>query len=188
VDILPQIEIELLQLWERRKRSQQEAEYQRRRNDVRAHYEHMKSNHSEPFPNLATFRQIPIIKLLQAKKSAKSGIAKELKSEAVNDILQIYVTRLREQAREGLSHILGLTWKDIIGRTLHPLDRVTSWFQCEQCKKVAGKHHCTASLGFAGTFGHECSAKVKKKQAWNVEQFVLDFKVMSPFPFFLVFR
>jgi hypothetical protein len=180
VDILPQIEIELFRLWERRKRSQEEAEYQRRRNDVRIHYEHLKIASVEPLPNLATFRQIPIIKMLQAKTSANNGIAKELNTEAVGTIIRIYIKRLREQAREGLSQTLGLTWKDIIDCSLHPLDKATSWFQCKHCKKLAGKYSGTPSLDFAGVFGHECSSKVKKNKAWNVEQFVPDFKVVSP--------
>jgi len=184
-----QIESELLALEEKRQRRKGEIALTKNREDVEALYNRLRSTKAyEYLPSLPTFRQLPIVQLLQA------GIYDENRS--IGDTLQNNplmrqrldqeVERWIETAKQDLAVVLGFPrhWKSASKKTLHPVERCTAWFLCTKC--TAGINYQTdGCLDFAGACRHVCPGKHGKNDryrrskhaAWNPVNFIKDEKV-----------
>lgn len=186
--IRPKVDAEITRIVEARERSTTEGAYRRRRDDVEQHYNRLKSaGEGKVFPNLAQFRQLPIISVLQKKSSTTTGIAGDLnKSELVKELLEDDLRKWRESASTALAATLGFTnWRSASKKHLHPVERLTARFICKKCKCEGHKFYEEGSLDFAGACAHVCLRPDMHKRArekWTPNQFEKDNKV--PFYFF----
>jgi hypothetical protein len=172
-----------LKLKERRRRRQEEHAYRQRRNDVEKHYNRLRSEQvAKPLPSLLTFRKLPIVHSLQSKAASASIVPQSIQgSPLVLALLQDELETWREQARSDLGAALGYPgWKTPSSTKLHPVDRLTARFQCQNCQTVAVKYQEDGCLDFAGACAHQCirpKDKRKAKLVWIANQFVKDDKV-----------
>jgi hypothetical protein len=168
---------------EARKRSSHEEAYRRRRSDVEQHYNRLKSSGKEKvLPNLAEFRRLPIINVLQSKTSTTTGVAGDLqKSQLVAELLQDDLRKWRESARMALTLTLGFSnWKSASKTKLHPVDRLTARFRCKKCARNDHKVYEEECLDFAGACAHVClqpNLKKRTRDRWTADQFEKDDKV-----------
>jgi ribosomal protein L44E len=175
--IRPQVETELIENIQRRKRRLEEKALQQRRADIEKHYERLKSTKSEPsLPPLSTFRRLPTVSVIQSKStpSASELQASPLLSQLVKDDL----SKWREAAMETLGKCLGEGgWKSASRKKLHPVDRLTARFRCTKCEQVEVKYMADGCLDFEGACGHVCLGNKNKRKAWSADLFVRDDKV-----------
>jgi len=181
-----QIESELLALEEKRKRRKGEIALTKNREDVEALYNKLCSTNAyEHLPSLPTFRQLPIIQLLQAGiYDGHRNIANTLQNNALmRQQLDQEVERWIETAKQDLAVVLGFPrhWKSANKNILHPVERCTAWFLCTKC--TAGINHQTdGCLDFADACRHVCPGKHgkndrfrrSKRAAWNPGNFIKD--------------
>lgn len=177
------VDAEMTKIIESRKRSSHEEAYRRRRSDVEQHYNRLKSSGKEKIlPNLAEFRRLPIINVLQSKTSTTTGVAGDLqKSQLVAELLQDNLNKWRESARIALTPTLGFSdWKSASKTKLHPVDRVTARFRCKKCARNDCKIYEEGCLDFAGACAHVClrpNLKKGTRDRWTADQFEKDEKV-----------
>lgn len=196
VDVYPmqdQIESELLALEEKRQRRKEEIALTNNREDVETLYNRLRlKNEYEYLPSLPTFRQLPIIQLLQA------GIYDTNRGTRISNILQNNqlmrqqldqgIERWIETAKQDLAVVLGFSrqWKSANKKVLHPVERCTAWFLCTKCGTAGNNSQTDGSLDFTGACLHVCQDKNKndrfrrsKRAAWNPGNFVKDEKVIA---------
>ena len=177
------VDAEITKLTEARKRTSDEEAYKRRRKDVEQHYDRLKSSGKwKIFPNLAQFRQLPIIKILQSKSSTTTGVAGDLqKSQLVAELLQDDLRKWGESARTALTATLGFPeWKSASKKKLHPVDRLTAQFRCKKCAPKDRQVYEEGCLDFAGACAHVCLRPDMDKtirERWTPDQFEKDDKV-----------
>jgi hypothetical protein len=197
VDVYPmqdQIESELLALEEKRRRRKEEIALTNNREDVEALYNRLRSKKTyEYLPSLPTFRQLPIIHLLQAGiYDVKRGtnIADTLQNNPLmRQRLDQEVKQWIETAKQDLAVVLGFPrqWKSANKKVLHPVERCTAWFLCTKCGTAGDNFQMDGSLDFIGACFHVCQDKTGKKDrfrrskraAWNPGNFVKDEKVSA---------
>ena len=184
--LFTQIDKALVKLSENRKRKGHEAAYQRNRYGVEQHYNRLRSQRpSIILPPLAAFRELPIIAILQASPTTAeiSQVFHVLQTTRwARDQLDVEITKWVETAKTQLGAILGYpNWKMASKIILHPCDRVTAWFRCKNCPRLALKNRTEGCLDFAGACVHECvgmsKARKRHKKAWDPDQFIKDEKV-----------
>lgn len=187
-----QIDSELLALEEKRQRRKTEVALIKNRKDVETLYNRLRSKGEyEYLPSLPTFRQLPVIQLLQ------SGIYDEESGTTISETLQKNplmrqqlmhdIKRCIETAKQDLAVMLGFprAWKSANKRILHPALRPTAWFLCTNCGIDGSPHKVDGCLDFDAACHHVCQSKDgkndryrrSKKGAWNPECFVVDEKV-----------
>lgn len=190
-----QVEAELLSHVERVERRKTEMTLMTNRKDVETLYHQLRSKGESKFmPSLSTFRQLPVIAMLQsAESSASASVAQTLSS---NDVMQkLLTTQLKkwtEKAMQDLGHTLGFpkNWKNASKNILHPVERVTARFLCKKCQRVDVKYRDNECLDFEGACLHECGVgnakkgrvQQGKKNIWESSKFIKDDKV-SQFQF-----
>ena len=185
--IRPTVEAEIMKIAEARKRSAEEEAYRRRRDDVEQHYNRLKSAEKDKvIPNLVQFRQLPIISVLQSKKSTTTGVASDLQnSQLVAELLQGDLRKWRESASMALGATLGFpNWRSASKKKLHPVYRLTARFRCKKCEREGHKFYEEGCLDFAGACAHVCRRPDMKKRArekWTPDQFEKDEKVHHTF-------
>ena len=197
IDVRPlrnQIDSELLALEEKRQRRKTEVALIKNRKDVETLYNRLRSERKyEYLPSLPTFRQLPVIQLLQ------SGIYDQESGTTISHTLQHNplmrqqldqdIKRCIETAKQDLAVMLGFprAWKSANKRILHPAVRPTAWFLCTNCGIDGTDHKVDGCLDFAAACHHVCQSKDgkndryrrSKKGAWNPEGFVVDEKVRT---------
>lgn len=177
------VDIEISRIVESRKRSVEERAYKRRRDDVEQHYNRLKnSGKDQVFPNMAQFRQLPIIKALQSKTSSTKGIASDLqKSRLVSELLQGDLKKWREATSTALAATLGFpNWRSASKKKLHPVERLTARFRCKKCIREGRKFYEEGCLDFAGACTHVClrpDLNKQNREKWTFDQFEKDEKV-----------
>ncbi|TFY56728.1 hypothetical protein EVJ58_g7461 [Rhodofomes roseus] len=178
-----QVDKEIAEHKERGARRRVEAGYQKRREDVAAHYTRLKSAPAkDTLPTLPEFRKLSVMKVLQGKASdANEGIRKELKnSKLVHELLSENLQQWREDARGALAGVLGFAgWKSASKNKLHPVDRLTARFLCKKC---VSKGKGNDGLDFAAACEHRCAGLNKKQRAretWNANLFQPDTKAID---------
>ncbi|SRR6266545_1719092 len=162
------------------------------RNDVGDLYNSLRSNKTHDFlPSLPTFRQLPVVNLLQAGQH-QGKQEKRIKNVFHNNalmqnLLDQQICQWAEVAKQDLAVILGYSkdWKTVSNLVLHPVQRVTAWFLCNKCQSVEKKYMMDGCLDFAGACAHICRSKngksqKAKKAAWNPAKFIKDDKVCPP--------
>jgi hypothetical protein len=169
-------------MWGQRRRRIEEKTIRRHRQEVSNHYYTIIRAYKEVFPTLATFRRLPIVSLVQSQRSStENGITMDLGSPFFAKLLEDDLRSWREAAREDMSAILGSpSWKSASSQMLHPLDRLTAWFQCRRCQKAGYRSHPKRCLTFTAACAHLCPPREKKRRAklvWDPTQFVKDEKV-----------
>jgi len=183
--IRPTVEAEIMKIAEARKRSAEEEAYRRRRDDVEQHYNRLKSAEKDKvIPNLVQFRQLPIISVLQSKKSTTTGVASDLQnSQLVAELLQGDLRKWRESASMALGATLGFpNWRSASKKKLHPVYRLTARFRCKKCEREGHKFYEEGCLDFAGACAHVCRRPDMKKRArekWTPDQFEKDEKAID---------
>lgn len=140
-------------------------------------------------PSLSTFRQLPVIAMLQsAESSASASVAQTLSSnEVMQKLLDTQLKKWTEKAMQDLGYTLGFpkNWKNASKNILHPVERVTARFLCKKCQRVDVKYRDDESLDFAGACLHECGignakkgrAQRGRRNVWESSKFVKDDKV-----------
>ena len=184
--IRDQVDQEMVEHLTRVARRQAEAAYQKRREDVAAHYTRLKSapNPVEVLPALPEFRKLSVMKVMQGKPSdGEVGVAEELKhSKLVHELLTDNLNKWREEARSALAGVLGFAgWKSASKTKVHPVDRLTARFICKKC---SSKRRGGEALTFADACGHRCAGLNKKqraREAWSASLFQPDVKVLAMF-------
>jgi hypothetical protein len=189
-----QIESQLLRSEEKKKRRKMEISLMKNRQDVEEFHGHLRSKKAYKFlPSLPTFRQLPIIKLMQSGEDVGQharGISHTLQNDAVmRKLLNQELTQWAEGAKQDLAVVLGFPrlWKTASSRLLHPVERLTARFLCTKCGHLEKKYEMDGCLDFAGACLHVCVGKngkhdksrKSKKAAWNPANFVKDQKVHS---------
>ena len=98
---------------EARQRRAYEETYRRRRDDVQQHYNQLKSSGEQKvLPNLAQFRQLSIVNILQSKTLSKTSVADDLQKPLVTELLQGDLKKWQESARLAMAATLGFSkWK-----------------------------------------------------------------------------
>jgi hypothetical protein len=187
--MIDQIESQLLALSEKRGRHAVEVAHLKNRSDVEKHYNSIRSSKIHPFlPSLPTFRQLPIINLLQSASTIESiTIAQTLQSNPLmRGLLSDQLKQWAQTAKEDFAVLLGFPrkWKNASKNVLHPVERATARFQCIRCGAKAKSRGNTddGCLDFAAACKHVCSigqgrVLKGKKGKWNVSNFVKDEKV-----------
>lgn len=172
---------------ERAERRAEEKLYDERRKVIKDLHHRLKSQCTEKcIPPLAIFRSLPAIAMLQNKKGRDvAAILKDCTvSPAVPGILSDSLSTWAEVAKKKLSSILGFKdYCSISSKKLHPIDRLTSRFNCLTCRE----HNATLKhappdipLSFEQACAHVCSflpANARENAIWSTEQFVVDEKV-----------
>ncbi|KZT65306.1 hypothetical protein DAEQUDRAFT_731572 [Daedalea quercina L-15889] len=183
--IRDQVDKEIVEHRERLERRKAEAAYQKRRDDVAAHYSLLKSDPKpeEVLPTLPEFRKLSVMKVLQgkARDSDDEGIGKELKnSKLVHELLADNLRQWREEARSALAGVLGFAgWKSASKNKLHPVDRLTARFVCKKCQS---KGKGSERLDFVGACEHRCAGLDKRRRAretWSASLFEPDTKAID---------
>lgn len=173
------MEAEVTKIIEARQRRVHETDYRRRREGVKKHYEQLKSSGEQKvLPNLAQFRQLSIVNVLQSKAS-KTNIADAFKqSGLVAELLQSDLKKWQDSARAELATTLGFRdWKNLNKAKVHPVDRLTARFRCKVCgsESEAGRH-----MSFASACVHVCKRQKKAaKDNWSADQFEKDEQVLA---------
>ncbi|KAF5311117.1 hypothetical protein D9619_007983 [Psilocybe cf. subviscida] len=184
-----QVEDELLSHVERVERRKTERTLMTNRKDVETLYRQLRSKGGSKFmPSLSTFRQLPVIAMLQsAESSASASVAQTLSSnEVMQKLLDTQLKKWTEKAMQDLGYTLGFpkNWKNASKNILHPVERVTARFLCKKCQRVDVKYRDDESLDFAGACLHECGIGNTKKgrvhrgrrNVWESSKFVKDDK------------
>ncbi|KAH7910256.1 hypothetical protein BJ138DRAFT_129661 [Hygrophoropsis aurantiaca] len=180
-----EMEAQLLNIVERRKRRIEEESFRRRRADVEQHYNRLKSAGELVLPTLAEFRKLPTMQVVVGKVSSASlGVSTELKNSVLfGEMIREDLRKWMEPVRDILSHQLGAAqWKTASKTRLHPLDRITARFTCKKCDKVAKKYTADGCLDFRGVCSHQCphlDKKAAESYVWSADQFVKDEKVTA---------
>jgi hypothetical protein len=181
--IRPTVEAEVMQIMEARQQRAHEAAYRRRRDGVEQHFEHLKSSEEKMvLPNLARFRELPIVSLLQSKMSSKTTVADDFKkSNLVTELLQGDLKRWQESARAVLATTLGFSkWKSANKAKVHPVDRLTARFRSKRCGPESLTGRC---LNFVSACAHVCARPDLKKttrEKWSADQFEKEEQVRTP--------
>jgi len=188
-----QIEVELLELQGKHERRRKEISLMENRKDVGHLYNSLRSKKAyESLPSLPTFRQLPVVSVLQAGRhqgKQEKRIMNTLQGNALmENLLDQQIHQWAEAAKRDLAVVLGCPkdWKTVSKLDLHPVERVTAWFLCVKCKSVEKKYRMDGCLDFAGACAHICRNKngrndKGKKAIWNPTKFVKDDKVCSTF-------
>jgi hypothetical protein len=193
VDVYPlrdQIESELLSLEEKRQRRDTEKALIKNREDVEALYNRLRAKETYKYlPSLPTFRQLPVVKLLQAGVYLHGTTISDTLQEnpLMRQQLDQDVERWTETAKQDLAVVLGFPrqWKSANKKVLHPVERVTARFLCTKCGVDGTDRRMDGCLNFAAACLHVCQGKNgkndryrrSKKAAWNPGNFVKDEKV-----------
>lgn len=192
-----QIEVELLKLQEKHERRIKETSLMENRKDVGDLYNNLRSKKAyDLLPSLPTFRQLPVVSLLQAGRhqgKQEKRIANTLQGNALmQNLLDQQIHQWAEAAKQDLAVVLGYPkdWKTVSSLVLHPVQRVTARFLCAKCKSVEKKYKMDGCLDFAGACAHVCRSKngrndKGKKAVWNSTKFVKDEKVCSTLKIYL---
>lgn len=195
-----QIETELLQSEEKRTRRKMEISFMKNREDVEELHSLLRSKMTYKFlPSLPTFRQLPVIKLVQSGeyigRRAREICYTLRENQVMRKLLDQEITRWVEGAKQDLAVVLGFPrlWKTASSRILHPVERLTARFLCTKCSHLENRYETDGCLDFAGACLHVCVGKNGKndrsrkckKAAWNPTNFVKDEKVSSFFYPFL---
>ncbi len=180
---------------EKKGRRQKAHAQQIRRTDITRHYDRIVEGENYPvIPNLAEFRELPIVKALQDRDDAMPVLSNttkantrvlesELKrSELIGGMIDSDLKSWVQTALVAFDSILGKPkWKSASMKVLHPAERVTARFICSVCSSPPKT--CTTfaeSLDFREACAHECvrySRKAAGKRKWRADQFVPDQKV-----------
>lgn len=184
------VEAELLSHVERVERRKAEVTLMTNRRDVETLYHRLRSKRENKFiPSLSTFRQLPVIAMLQsAESSASASVSQTLSSsEVMQKLLDTQLKKWTDKAMQDLGHALGYpkNWKHASKNILHPVERVTARFLCQKCQRVDVKYRDDECLDFAGACLHECGVgnakkgrvQQGKKNIWDSSKFVKDDKV-----------
>lgn len=189
--MIDRIDSELLALSEKRARHAAEVAYLKNRGDIERHYHSIRSSKVYPFlPSLPTFRQLPVINLLQsAPPTEDTTITQTLASNSLmRSLLSDQLKQWVEAAKGDFAVLLGFPkkWKNASKNVLHPVERATARFQCIRCgtkEKDRGKRTSDGCLNFAAACQHVCStggrAMKGKRGRWDASNFVTDDKVGS---------
>lgn len=187
--MVDQIESQLLALSEKRGRHATEVAFLKNRGDVEKYYNNIRSSKLHPFlPSLPTFRQLPIISLLQSAPATEGiTITQTLVSNPLmRSLLTDQLNQWVETAKADFAVLLGFPkkWRNASKNVLHPVERATARFRCIRCdaKAKEGSRTDDGCLNFEAVCRHVCSVgqgrMVKgKKGKWDVSNFVKDEKV-----------
>jgi hypothetical protein len=186
------IEAELLAYSAKADNRKTEISLMHNRKDIAGLYERLRSGTVHTYlPSLATFRQLPVISMLQtAERDKKSPSAVETleKNPVMNDLLNNQLKKWIDKAKMDFGVILGFpkNWKHASKNILHPVERVTARFVCTRCQRVDVKYREDGCLDFAGACKHECGVGNQKKgrirkrgpkAVWDSKNFAKDDKV-----------
>ncbi|KAF8183134.1 hypothetical protein BJ912DRAFT_928233 [Pholiota molesta] len=136
------IEAELLAYSAKADNRKTEISLMHNRKDIAGLYERLRSGTVHTYlPSLATFRQLPVISMLQtAERDKKSPSAVETleKNPVMNDLLNNQLKKWTDKAKMDFGVILGFpkNWKHASKNILHPVERVTARFVCTRCQRV----------------------------------------------------
>lgn len=181
--IRPELEAQIIQSQGQRERSDAEKGYQKRRRDVEAYYNRIRS--AEPakiMPTLQEFRKLPTVQLMEKNDSRITGIAKDLQHITVKSLLLHDLEIWEKDTQERLAETLGYKgWKSASSLKLHPTQRLTARFRCTRCDAAfpAGRFD-DRGFTLSETCLHCCkpnNRKEKSKGVWSTELFVGDQKV-----------
>ena len=176
----------MLKTIEQRKRREHESSYRLRREDVKKHYDRLRSSKTkEVLPTLAQFRLLPFINILQTRPTtAANTTGDSQQSELLADLIQSDLKTWRERTKEAFATKLGYSnWKSASKNKLHPVDRLTARFKCMKCHKESNADGC---LDFAGVCGHVCLRldwNKRTREKWNIDQFEKDERVRDFFEY-----
>lgn len=186
------IEAELLVYSEKAENRKTEISNMHNRQDIAGLYERLRSGSVHTYlPSLPTFRQLPVISMLQtAERDKKSPSAVETleKNPVMNDLLNNQLKKWTDKAKMDFGAILGFpkNWKHASKNILHPVERVTARFVCTRCQRVDVKYREDGCLDFTGACKHECGVGNQKKgrirkrgpkSIWDSKNFAKDDKV-----------
>ncbi|KAF8960360.1 hypothetical protein BDZ97DRAFT_1834304 [Flammula alnicola] len=188
-----EIEAMLLAHSEKSERRNTEISLMHNRKDVEDVYNRLRSMKTHPYlPSLSTFRQLPVISMLQTTERAASttSVSDTLQNNPVmKDLLSTQLKKWTDKAKIDLGIALGFpkNWKNANKNILHPVERVTARFLCMQCQRIDAKYRDDESLDFAGACRHECGVgnqkkgriRKGKKAAWDATNFVKDEKAIN---------
>ncbi|KAF9533430.1 hypothetical protein CPB83DRAFT_845249 [Crepidotus variabilis] len=187
------IEQSLLKLEEKRGRSHAETSLMENRKDVETLYNRLRSQKDHKFfPSLPTFRQLPVIALLQSGEHdgprGKTPVANTLQNNPMmKDFLNKQLAQWVAKAKQDLGVTLGFpsNWKSANKNILHPVERMTARFLCTKCDRVDAKYKGDGCLDFAGACKHVCfigstrKQRTDKKAAWDPKIFMKDTKAIN---------
>ena len=178
-------EITLAQL--RLDRRTEEPQYARRREIVQKLYLELKTENGgkEAFPTLGLFRSLPVVSSLQNKEGKTNlELLKKISIPSVKMMISNDLSTWRDLTSRKFSSLLGFKdYRTISTKTLHPLDRLTSRFNCLNCRRYYTKTRGSVSeivLDYKEACSHVCQFTPPHRRndaLWRVEQFVLDRKV-----------
>ena len=188
--MIDKIESQLLTLSERRARHAAEVTYLKNRSDIEKFYHTIQSNKTYPFlPSLPTFRQLPVISLLQSAPTTQGmTITQTLQSNPLmRGLLSEAIKQWVETAKDDFAVLLGFPkkWKNASTNVLHPVERAMARFLCIRCGVKVKESRTRADNGcldFVAACKHVCSDNqgkpIKGKRGmWDVSNFVKDEKV-----------
>jgi hypothetical protein len=193
--MVDQIESQLLALSEKRGRHSTEVAFLKNRSDVEKYYNSLRSSKLYPFlPSLPTFRQLPIISLLQSAPATEGITITQtmVSNPLMRGLLTDQLNQWAETAKADFAVLLGFSkkWRNASKNVLHPVERVTARFRCIRCdtKAKGGSRTDDGCLNFEAVCRHVCSVgqgrMLKgKKGRWDVSNFVKDEKVGCSFLF-----
>jgi len=136
-------------------------------------------------PTLATFRELPIIAMLQGSPTTAetSKVSHTLqKISWVQDQLDVQLKKWVQDAKAQLGAVLGFpNWKTASNVVLHPCDRLTARFRCKRCPRLSLKYLNDGCFDFAGACVHECvgmsKSQTRHRKTWDPDKFAKDGKV-----------
>jgi hypothetical protein len=148
-----------------------------------------------PLPPYSEFLHLDMARTL-TRKNADEGLSNPSKESVREELKNNKVTRehLAQQVsawirdkKAKLSEALGYDQLalDKEAAFVHPVDRVTAWFSCTRCSRIAGTLNNDNALTFADVCAHRCLGKNKRqrvKSVWKVEQFEAHQRVLSSVP------
>lgn len=201
--LLTRIDAEILSKAENTERRQRAHAQQVRCADITRHYDRLvQGKNHHVIPNLAEFRELPIINALQDRDDAlpvvptRSSSARltrtprvldsELRcSKLIGNMINSDIKKWVDAALAAFDSLLGQpNWKSASTKFLHPAERVTARFICTLCSSPPQRCATVESLDFREACAHQCVRHSKKsatKKRWCAEQFIVDQKVFVCF-------
>ncbi|KAG9032437.1 hypothetical protein FRB95_001490 [Tulasnella sp. JGI-2019a] len=141
-------------------------------------------------PSVKTFRNLPLVRSLE-KDDSITDLKQTLQSQEVQKVVKSGLQAWNETTRRVLSGKLGFrkAWKpDPEGSggsgssatpRLHPLDRMSSLFECKRCHRNGRIFTPTTSLTFYEVIKHRCPKNTlgptgKQRREWDITNFEPD--------------
>ena len=147
---------------------------------IRSTYHRFHQQHEDiVMPSLHEFTTLEVVQVLKTLDAdgfhclKQSGELDKLVARGV----QLWEAEIRSHFAEKLGYS---SWLSISSKILHPVDRVTAYFECNKCHSARAKESTLDTLTFKEACGHVChglNAKQRAKAAWKPDMFRADEKV-----------